>query len=853
MGEVYRARDTRLNRDVALKVLPGDLRGDPDRIARFTREAQTLAALNHPHIATIHGFEDQDGTAALALELVDGPTLADRIARGPVPLAEGLSIARQVAEALEAAHDRGILHRDLKPSNIALTRDGRVKVLDFGLAKVLAPAEDAADAATALHTQTGLVMGTPGYMSPEQARGEEVGTQSDIWSFGAVLYELLTGVAPFTRRSTAETLATVLGDQPDLTRLPPQTPLAVQRLVRRCLEKDLSRRRQHIGDIRIEIEDVLAAPGPGPSGEHVFPAPRRWLLPLVAVVSAVAAGGVGWLVARQSASLPTTGLVRLSLPFSEPPARAPFGVRHLAISPDGSTLAFVAPGRLWIRRMDSAEAITVALDSPTAPFFSPDGKWVGVMAGGLVKVPVAGGDPVVIAPTTQRPAGGAWRDDGTIVYATSAGLFTVSENGGSSKLLAAPRRDQKEIAYGWPEFVPATNSVLFTIVRSASVNGADIAALDLDSGDIRTIITGGSSPRYVDGFLIYAAGTSLRAVIFDGTNTQGEAVVVRDVGPAYALDNGAADFAVSPFGTLVFLPPAGSSAWTLLWVDRRGREQMLDVEPRAYLAPRISPDGKRAVVIVNAPSGRDVYVLDLERLTQVKVTDGPTEDMFPVWNRDGSRFFFASNRTGDFEIYSQGADSVIAPKLEFEAPGTQFPNALTPDGMRLLIYEDFKDISVLNLASPDRLHPLLNSSGDERIPDVSPDGNWVVYESDESGKVEIVLRSFSDMEARPVQISNGGGRHPRWGPAGSNELYYVQPDGALVAAGVTLQPKLTLGPIQKVFDVEKVDEQRSPRSYDISPLDGRFLIPRRISRPAETAEVSVMLGWLDDLRRRLLQ
>jgi serine/threonine protein kinase len=458
MGEVYRARDTRLNRNVALKVLPVSVRGDTERIARFTREAQTLAALNHPHIATIHGLEDQDGTAALALELVDGPTLAERIARGPVRVAEALSIARQVAEALEAAHDKGILHRDLKPSNIALTRDGRVKVLDFGLAKVLAPA-DPGEAATALHTRTGLVMGTPGYMSPEQARGEDVGRQSDIWSFGAVLYELLTGVAPFTRPNTAETLAAVLGDPPDFTRLPPQTPPAVQRLVQRCLEKDLRRRRQHIGDIRIEIEDALAAPGPGSSGEHVRqPAPRRWLLPLVAVLSAVAAGGGGWLAGRQSASVPSAGSVRLSLSFSEPPVRMPFGVRHLAISPDGSTVAFVAPGRLWIRRMDSAEAITVGLDSPTAPFFSPDGKWVGVMAGGVVKVPVGGGDPVAVAPTTQRPAGGAWRDDGTIVYATSAGLFTVSENGGSSKLLAAPRRDRKEIAYGWPEFVPGVTA-----------------------------------------------------------------------------------------------------------------------------------------------------------------------------------------------------------------------------------------------------------------------------------------------------------------------------------------------------------------------------------------------------------
>jgi Tol biopolymer transport system component len=280
---------------------------------------------------------------------------------------------------------------------------------------------------------------------------------------------------------------------------------------------------------------------------------------------------------------------------------------------------------------------------------------------------------------------------------------------------------------------------------------------------------------------------------------------------------------------------------------------MLAVEPRSYIAPRISPDGKRAVVVVTAPTGRDVFLLDFERLTLVKVTDGPTEDMFPVWNRDGSRILFASNRTGDFEIYSQGADSVIAPKLEFEAPGTQFPNALTPDGTRLLVYEDFKDVNVLNLASPDRLHPLLNSSGDERIPDVSPDGKWVIYESDESGTVEIMLRSFSDLEARPEQISNGGGRYPRWGPAGSNELFYVRPDGALMTAAVTLQPKLTLGPLQKLFDVERPVEGRSPRTYDISPLDGRFLTTRRISKAAENAEVSVILGWLDDLRRRLPQ
>ena len=655
MGEVYRARDSKLERDVAIKILPRIFTSDPERQARFEREARMLAALNHPHIGAIYGVEEAEGLRALVLELVEGDTLADRLQRGPVPVAEALTLARQIAEALEAAHEKGVIHRDLKPANIKVTPEGSVKVLDFGLAKALAPASDDAPIPTAIPTQVGVVMGTPAYMSPEQARGEAPSRQADIWSFGVVLYELLTGASPFGRQTTAETLASVLGTQPDYSVLPSETPAIARHLVRRCLEKDQRRRLQHMGDVRIEVEEALAAltaeAPPGPA--HAVATNGRLRRAANAIALAALAGVAGWLFAHRSVSTTPAVVVRLSIPLGGPLSAYPFGVNHLAISADGSRVAYASANRLSIRQIGQKEAVGIEV-AATNPFFSPNGEWVGFFdpGTGLKKVPVLGGTPVSIVATSQRPGGGTWRADGTIVFATSEGLFQVSEKGGEPRLLVKPDPGRNQLAYAWPQFMPGGQSVLFTIVPKDSIEGAQIAVLDLKTLEPRVVLSGGSAAHYAaTGHLVYASRQILKGMAFDPQTqqTRGDPVSLSDIEIASAPDNGAAEFAVSETGTLLFLTPSVSSQplRTMSWVDRQGKEEPVALAPGRYVYPHISPDGTRVALDIPA-ANRDIWIWDLQRLSLTKLSSGPTEDMMPVWSRDGSRVFFTSNRAGHF-------------------------------------------------------------------------------------------------------------------------------------------------------------------------------------------------------------
>ena len=722
MGEVYKATDTNLKRAVAIKVLPVSVAADADRLARFQREAEILATLNHPNIAAIYGLERSGAATALVMELVEGSTLAERIAQGAISVDEALLIARQIAEALEAAHEQGIIHRDLKPANIKVRPDGTVKVLDFGLAKTLAPAFDDAPTLTAIRTQAGAIMGTASYMSPEQVRGEAAGRQADIWSFGVVLYELLTGVSPFRRPTTAETLAGVLGTQPDYSVLPSNTPANARHLLRRCLERDRKRRWQHVGDVRIEIEEALAAlteAPPGPVGALATTGRRRRTAG--AIMLAVLAGVAGWLLAQRSASTTPAAVVRLSIPSLEPPSSWPFGLRHLAVSEDGSRVAYASANRLWIRRMGQKEGVAIQV-SALNPFFSPDGEWVAFFGGtggdhlGLKKVPVVGGTPVPIVTTSDRPGGGTWRADGTIVFATTSGLYQVSENGGEPQRLVTPDPGRKERLYAWPQFMPDGRSVLFTIVPEGAIEGAQIAALDLKTLEASIVLKGGSAARYATtGHLVYTSGKSLKAIAFDpdSQRTRGEPVVLPDIEISTAPDNGAADFAVSRTGTLLFITPhLPGRLRTLSWVDRHGKKESLALAPNQYQYARISPDGTRvALDITNA--NRDIWIWSLRRPGLTKLTGGPTEDVLPVWSRDGRRVFFSSNRTGNFDVYSQAADGATEARVEFAGPGSQMTTSLTPDGTRLLVVDDFKDLNMLNLARPDRVEPLLHGQFNE--------------------------------------------------------------------------------------------------------------------------------------------
>jgi serine/threonine-protein kinase len=856
MGEVYKATDINLKRAVAIKVLPPDFAADAERLARFQREAEVLAALNHPNIAAIYGLERSGAATALVMELVEGPTLADRIAQGAISVDEALPIAKQIADALEAAHEQGIIHRDLKPANIKVRPDGTVKVLDFGLAKALAPASADALTMTAM-SHAGVIMGTPAYMSPEQARGEVAGRQTDVWSFGVVLYELLTGVAPFGRQSAAETLVRVLGTQPDYSVVRADTPANVRRLVRRCLEKDRKRRLQHIGDARLEIEEALTPPSvdAAPGEPSARRANGRPLQAAGAIALAVLAGVAGWFLARHAASDTPAAVVRLSIPSLERPGTWPFGVRHLAISADGSRVAYASVNRLWIRRIGQNEPVSIEVRA-TNPFFSPNGEWVGFFddVTGLSKVPVLGGPPVPIVTTPDRPGGGTWRADGTIVFATSEGLYQVSENGGEPRRLVRPEPARKERHYAWPQFMPDGRSVLFTMVPDESIDGAHIAVLDLETLEARVVLKGGSAARYTPtGHLVYASGQSLKAIAFDPVTQQirGDPASFQGIEIATTPDNGAAEFAVSETGTLLFITPnaPGPLLRALAWVDRQGKKEPLALAPGRYTNPRISPDGTRIALDIPG-ANRDIWIWHLQRPSLTKLSGGPTEDLLPVWSRDGSRVFFASDRTGNFDVYSRTADGASIERVEFSGPGAQMTTSFSPDGTRLLLTEDFKNLSMLNLARPDRLEPLLHSEFTEILGQVSPDGNWIAYESNESGsQFEIFLRPFPDVTGRREKVSIEGGRFPLWAPKGG-ELFYVDRLGGMMAASVALSPSLTLGRVTRLFDWEKPPRGPAGMQYDVSPVDGRFLMSIPVAEgSAGEINISVVLNWFEELKQ----
>ena len=852
MGEVWKARDTRLRREVAIKTLPAALAKDSERLARLEREAELLASVNHDHIATIHGLEEHDGVRFLVLELVEGTTLEARLLGGRIPVEESLRLALQLAQALTAAHAKGVVHRDLKPANIMITPEKRIKVLDFGIAKALAPAaDDDTGTLTVGQTSTGVVIGTPAYMSPEQARGEAVGVQSDIWSFGALLYEMLTGKSPFRRNTTAETYASVLEAQPDYAALPPDTPAVARRLVQRCMEKDPVRRMHHMGDVRILLEEALAPGGPG-LARRTTPFNRPVARVAVAVAAVVLTALIVWLARQRPSNVARSSLMYVSIPFNEPEGTFPWGTQHLALSPDGSTVAFTGPRRVWIRRLEQPSPISVELANATDPFFSPDGEWIGVFdETALMKIPVRGGTPLKIAATSDRPLGAAWRADGTVVFATSEGLYQVGADG-ERKLLLKPDRARGEAQYAWPHLLPGGEAILLTVVPLEATVPQTVV-LDLKTLERKRLFTGSSASYVPDGLLLYAADSRLNAVPFDvATKTvAGKPVSLADVDPAIAADNGAANYAVSNNGTLVFSSPPARALQALEWVDRQGDRERLAVEPRDYGYARVSPDGSRIAVERWTRGNRDIWILDLKRLTQVQLTTGPTEDMLPVWSADGTRIFFASNRSGTFDVYSQAVDGGSDAKLEFAGPEMQAPNGVTPDGRQLLVLERFKDLSVLDFAHPDRLQPLLHGGFDERLGQVSPDGRWLAYESNESGgQFEIVLRSFPNVQQRREVISVGGGRFPCWGPPKSHELYYVRPDGAVMAVPVTLSPDIQLGPARRLFDWEKPYEGVSGRRYDVAP-DGRFLVTESVeaSRQGPTP-VSVVLNWLTSARQQ---
>jgi Tol biopolymer transport system component len=885
MGEVYRARDTKLNRDVALKVIPDTFALDLDRLARFKREAQVLASLNHPNIAAIYGFEDSGETHALVLELVEGETLADRIAHGAIPLDEALPIARQICEALEAAHEQGIIHRDLKPANIKVTPDGVVKVLDFGLAKLEEPAgsqpavggahlsEVPTITSPAMMTGVGVILGTAAYMAPEQAKGREADTRSDIWAFGCVLYEMLTGKGPFAGDDVSDTLANVLKREPDWSALPATVPVSIRALLHRCLEKDRRKRVADVSTALFVIDEqaslsgsVAASAAPPPRG----PLWRRVAaLTAGALVVAAVGGAAVWFATRPS----PPRVSRLLIAPSGAAALTIDGLdRDLAITPDGSRVVYVGNRgtQLFVRALDALEPVAVFTGAPHGPFVSPDGQWIGFVDGiaTLKKVALTGGPAVTLATLDGNARRGAtWAPDDTIIVATnnaSIGLLRVAATGRPPTVLTRPDRVQGELNHAWPELLPGGRAVLFTITAvTGGLDAAQVAVLDLQTGTRKVLVRGGSHARYApSGHLVYAAAGTLRAVAFDlaTLETRGTPVlVVTDV--VTTLNNGGVDAVVASDGTLAYvlggaIGADGGAPRTLVWVDRQGRETPIPAPPRAYLYPRLSLDARR-VAVSAADREADIWIWDLSRTTLTRATFHPRLDTYPVWTPNGRRLIFGSERAGARNLYWQAADGTGAVERLTESPNQQNPAAVAPDGRRLIFTETApktaEDVMQVELDGTHRVTALVQSPFAERNGIVSPDGRWLAYEANESGRFEISVRPFPEVNSGHWQVSTAGGTRPLWAPGGQ-ELFYASPTGALMRVGVERASSwaATTPTLLVKEGYFTIPGGTSGRTYDIASDGQRFLMIKEAGGTDQTAappQIIVVQHWTEELKR----
>jgi serine/threonine-protein kinase len=850
MGEVYRARDTKLGRDVAIKILSDGFGHDPERVARFQREAQLLAALNHPHIATIHGFEEANGTQFLVLELVEGETLAERLKSGPIPVPEAVTISRQVADALQAAHEKGIIHRDLKPANIAFTADGQVKVLDFGLAKAVEaqPAGDVSNSPTMTlgATQAGVILGTAAYMAPEQAKGRPADKRSDVWAFGCVLYEMLTGKRAFEGQDVSDTLAAVLRGEPDWSALPESVLAPVKTLVRRCLQKD---RGQRIPDLSTAHFLLVEAPA-WTAGAFQTPTaarPRLWrraVLPFgMMVLGAVAVGAI-WFVTRPEP--PRIARFQISPPSEAALSVRTTPIRDIAITPDGNRIIYTGPNdTLFVRALDNVEPRSLGAGGRmVGPFVSPDGLWVGFSGQGgtagavLQKIALTGGPPIPIVRLDNALSGATWSSDGTIVFATASletGLQRIAADGseGEPTILTRPNRTAEEADHVFPEMLPDGQAVLFTIrSTTASLDDARIAVLDLRTGTQTTLIRGGTDAHYVpSGHLIYGAAGTLRGVAFDLSRLAVIGAPVPVVPEVISKGSGGIDAAVAVDGTLVYAPGRVSIVRrALVWVDRQGRVEPTKVAAGLYDDVRLSPDGTR-VALSESSEQRDIWVWELATGIRTRVTTDPIADQYPVWTPDGDRVLFSSGRTGVAvpNIFWRAADGTGAIERLTQSASGQNPTGIARDGTVVFDETGAGRFDIFTLTSKDRrVQPLVASAFIERNADISPNGRWLAYESNESGQLEIHVRPFPDVDRSRFTVSTAGGTRPLWARNGE-ELFYIAPDGALMAVGVEPGPTWKTGQPVKLFDWPI--PPTISRSYDVSNDGRRFLALRPASVP----------------------
>ena len=849
MGEVYRARDTRLSRDVAVKVLPAALAADADRITRLQREARLLAALNHPHIATIHSLEAANGVRALVMELVEGPTLAEHLARKPLTIDRALDIARQIAEALEAAHDKGIVHRDLKPANIKLTAAGTVKVLDFGLAQAVRADEPDV-------TQTGLVggpihdrviAGTPAYMSPEQARGEAVDQRTDIWAFGCVLFEMLTGRRAFGSASIAETLAAIQEREPDWHRLPPAVPAGVRRLLRRCLERDPKRRLHHMADARIEIEETARD---GADDGHPTPPQSASLVRVFAALTVVLAIGSGVLLIRRAPETPEMRVVDIATPWTSDPS-------SFALSPDGRRLAFVGDHQgqptLWLRPLDAAEEAQPLAGTQGArrPFWSPDGRSIGFFAfSELKRIDADGGVPQTITSIIAGTAA-AWGDAGTILFSgrmartispSPTGLLRVNAAGGESETVTRPAAQS---SHQYPQFLPDHRQFLFFVDGDDAVRGVYLGSLD--STETTRLVASDSQGAYLPtGWLLFVRQGALQAQRLDiGRRTvSGEPITVTD---SVAFDAMTGSAALSTSEAAVFAYRSGRGPVNqLAWFDRSGRflGAFRSLEEAGVSDPALSPDGRRIVAERTVHNETTLWLLDASHQVLFTRPAAGRIARYPVWSPSGDRIAFASIRSASVQLATQSTAGTSDGQVLHEA-STGALSDWSPDGRFLLYFAaDPKTGTDIWILPQDTRVPqvFLATTANEMWGQFSPDGRWIAYQSNETGRFEIYVRPFPG-PGSPIPISTAGGVYARWSHKG-DELYYLAPDATMMAVPLRRTPTFSAGAPVPLFKTRRVGGGvnvigRGPQ-YDVAP-DGRFLInvePESPPRP-----ITLVMNW----------
>jgi Tol biopolymer transport system component/predicted Ser/Thr protein kinase len=870
MGEVYKARDTRLDRIVAIKVLPAHLADRADLRERFEREAKTIASLNHPHICTLYDTGHQDGIDFLVMEYLEGETLAQKLQKGPLPIQQVLQYAIEIADALDKAHRKGITHRDLKPGNIMLTKSG-TKLLDFGLAKLkqeVAPANVSfSELPTAKDplTAQGTLLGTLQYMSPEQLEGKEADARTDIFAIGVVVYEMATGKRAFEGKTHASVIGAILKDDPTpISSLQPMTPPALDRLMKKCLAKDPEERWQNAHDLVSELRWTTeggSQAGLVPTGaaKGIRVLGRRALI--LSVVALLLVAGISSLVAWNLKPSPLQLVSRtvINLPSGQQLAGLVNGLA-VALSPDGTRLAYVArqdgTQQLYLRALDSLEAKPIpGTDGAVNPFFSPDGQWVGFFAGGkLKKVSVGGGAAITLGDAVE-PRGASWGSKGMIAFAPSASgrLQQLPDTGGTPQSLT--RLEKGEVSHRWPEFLPGGKAVLFADGTSGfSFANAQVVVQLLGAGERRDLIQAGTHPRYApSGHLVYAQGGTLMAVPFDPqrlTATGAAVPVLESV--LQSTTNGDAQYSISATGTLVYVPGGVQSAQSkLVWVSRNGAEQPLAVPAHAYQSPRLSPDGRRVTVGIQEQEAQ-VWLYDLSRDTLTRLTFEGNGNVVTSWTPDGKRIAFSSIKEGPQNLFWQLADGSGGLERLTTSEYTQIPMSWSPDG-RLLAFIEVNpttgyDIWMLRLSDRKAL-PFLRTPFNESVPRFSPDGRWLAYISNESGRFEIYMQPYPGPGGK-WQISTEGGTEPVWNPNG-RELFY-RSGNKMMAVDIATQPSFAAGKPRMLFAGQYEPTPFTNPNYDVSPDGQRFLM----LKPNEQAEVAptqinVVLNWFEELKQKV--